>query len=132
MALADSLTIQGAASTSGSGSALTYALTKRDAGGTERIDTASTVFTPNLVRVKHSVQGASKGANGTIVDRHLFSVVKTMRDANNVAYEAVVNLTVAIPRNAGFTQAELRAEVWRICNFFSNSANIDSFLRGES
>jgi hypothetical protein len=131
VALADSLTIQGAASTSGSGSPLTYALTKRDNGGTERVDTASTLFTPNLLIVRHSVQGVEKGG-GIVTDRHLFSVVKTIRDANNVAYKGVFNLTAAIPRNAGFTQAELRAEIWRLTNFFSGSTNIDAFLRGES
>lgn len=132
MALADQHTISAGQPTVGTGSTLIFSTTKRGPDGTERIDTLSAPGTPNLLVVKHSVQGVEVKGVGEVVDRHLISIIKSNRQADNVLRKLQVNLTVSNPRSANFSSADVRAELWRMFNFLNGTPNIDAIMRGES
>jgi len=81
-----------------SGDDVTYVLNKQDGTGSERMDQASTLAAPAVLRIKHSVTGKGKDA----VDRHLVQIARTMADSTHSA-TLVGNFTLNVPRDSLMT-----------------------------
>lgn len=119
-----------------SGVDTTYRLVSQDAGGSKRIDIATSLAAPATLAVRHSVSG--KGAD--VVDRHLVQLIRTYVDTAGKAVQVTSNFTLAVPRNTAVTAALVADEVARLIDFLSSGtlvtltsvANIESLLRGES
>lgn len=117
----------------------TFALLGADESSSTRLDTASTLSEPKKLVIKHSTSGS--GAN--IVDRHLIQVSNTQLDSAGVPRTAVVNLTMAVPRNAAVAQSDVEDAIANIVSLvsnhafsattgFTNNTVITQLLRGES
>lgn len=119
-----------------SGDDVTYRLTSTDAGGSKRIDIATTLQEPAFLSIRHSLTG--KGADA--VDRHLVQFTRTKTDANGIPRTLTVNFTMAVPRSSVITAALVADQVQNLLDLLSSgalttlasTANIDSLLRGES
>lgn len=106
--------------------------------GARRIDSVSTLTEPRTLEIKHSVTG--KGA--AMIDRHLISAVNQQSDAAGVPFKAIVNLTIAAPRNTVFSNTDLADLVSFVVDFISDggfsgagiagTTNLSAVLRGES
>lgn len=117
----------------------TFALVGSDSSSSTRIDTASTLSEPKKLIVKHSVSGS--GANA--VDRHLIQASQRKLDTGGLPRDAVVNMTIAVPRNTVITTAMVDDLVSNIISLLANHAFsattgltndtvIQQLLRGES
>jgi hypothetical protein len=117
----------------------TFALIGQDSTSSTRTDVASTLSEPKKLIVKHSVSGS--GANA--VDRHLIQASQRKLDSAGLPRDAVVNLTVAVPRSSVITTnmvEDLIANIVSLlCNHafsattgFTNDTVIQQILRGES
>jgi hypothetical protein len=95
-----------------SGDDVTYVLNKQDGTGSERMDQASTLAEPSVLRIKHSVTG--KGSDA--VDRHLVQIAKTEADSTSSA-TAVVNFTISVPRSSLITSAMVYDLVANLLDF---------------
>jgi hypothetical protein len=106
--------------------------------GARRIDTASTLTEPRTLEIKHTASG--KGA--AVVDRHLIAAVSQQADAAGIPYRATVNLTIAVPRNAVFSNTDVADLISYVVDFISDggfsgsgiagTTNLLAVLRGES
>lgn len=133
MAFTDTLTLDDA-----TGDAITYALVGRDLNGSTRINTATTAAEPSNFVVKHSKSGTGSG----VVDRHLVQVTKTLNDSTGVPRTAIVNFTLAVPRNSVITSAMVIDLVSNLIDFIADggfsdtgiggTVNLTALLRGES
>lgn len=97
-----------------SGDDVVYVLNKQDGTGSERMDQASTLAEPSVLRIKHSVTG--KGSDA--VDRHLVQIAKT-ESADGSSATAIVNFTMTVPRSSLITAAML----------YDMTANLLDFLQ---
>jgi len=98
MSLSDTLTLDNA-----TGTEATFALQGRDTSGARRIDTASSLATPQTLVIKHSKSGVGQNA----VDRHLVQLSRTELDSNGIARTAIVNFTMAVPQSTVFSSTEI-------------------------
>lgn len=106
--------------------------------GARRIDVASTLTEPRTLEIKHS----STGKGAAVVDRHLISATSQQADAAGTPFKAIVNLTMSVPRNAVFSNADVLDLVSYIVDFITDggfsgsglagSTNASAVLRGES
>lgn len=118
------------------GTDVVFRLVSQDSTGTRRIDVASTLALPTTLIIKHSVSGK---APGTIIDRHLVQVNKTVTASIGVA-SINVNLTLTVPRDIAITPTIIHDMVSHIVDFLTDgsatglaaTANVDALLRGES
>lgn len=118
-----------------SGDDISYALIAQNETGTRRIDVATDLAYPRTLQVKHSVQGGGVAA----VDRHLVQFSHTLAGADGPV-SAVVNFTIAKPRDAVVTNAVVFDLVANLVDFLSDgglttyatTANVTAILRGES
>lgn len=117
------------------GTDVTYRLVSQSNDGSRRIDIASTLATPSLLSIKHS----SSGKPGSIVDRHLIQLSKTLA-ATVGSVTPVVNFTLTVPRDAAVTSTVMHNMVSNLLDLiddglltgFASTANVDAVLRGES
>lgn len=131
MALTDDLVLDDV-----SGDDVTYRLTGRDAGGSRRIDIATTLTEPAFLSIKHSQSG--KGAD--TIDRHLVQFTRTKADSNGIPRTLTVNLTIAVPRSSVITGTIVNDQIANLLDLMMSGAlttlastsNIDSLMRGES
>lgn len=111
---ADTLTLKNLA-----GADRTFKLIKQDGTGTTRFDTASTQSEPILLVIKHSVQGSGPAA----IDRHLIQVSRTkLNSTTGKSVPAIVNVTLAIPRDVTITAASVQDDLISIIRFLSGTA----------
>jgi len=96
-----------------SGDDVVYVLNKQDGTGSERMDQASSLAEPAVLRIKHSVTG--KGLDA--VDRHLVQIARTEASDGSSA-TAIVNFTVTVPRSSLITSQII----------FDMTANLLDFL----
>lgn len=130
MAFSSTLTLDDA-----SGDDVEYVLVKTNSDGTSRIDVASSIALPGLLNIKHS----ASGKNGDAVDRHLVQLSRVV-PASPAPVTVVVNMTLAIPRNAAVTPEIVYNLVANLLDFsmsgnfssFMSTTNLDALLRGES
>lgn len=84
-------------------------------GGLLRIDTTQPLAESHQILVKHSKQG-----NGVAtVDRHLVQASRTKLSATGTPRTAIVNLTVAIPRDTVVTQDDVLDLIAYIVDYIS-------------
>jgi hypothetical protein len=120
-----------------SGDAVAYTTVSNGVDGVKRLDVASTLAAPGIMQIKHSVNGS--GANA--IDRHLVQFSRTA-DSSGVPRTAVVNLTLAIPRDAVITNGMVADLVSNLIDFIADGTfgdsgiggvtNLTALLRGES
>jgi hypothetical protein len=121
------------------GSNDSFTLLGADMIGSTRIDTSSTLSAPRKLVIKHSVSGT--GAN--VIDRHLVQVSDSAVNATGVLKTAVVNMTLAVPRDSVITQIMIDDAVANIISLMSagafsvttgltSNSNVVALLRGES
>jgi hypothetical protein len=133
MALTDPVSLENAFNTANN-----FVRTQQSATGSDWIDTASTPQEPRGFKIKHQVSGKGKD----IVDRHLISFYSTKMDAETIPRTAVVNLTLAVPRNTIITNTImynllsnlidlLTALQWAGAQAGMTVTNVDKLLRGE-
>lgn len=132
MSFADDLVLDDA-----DGTDVTYRLVGRSLTGSKRIDIATDLRNPALLRIEHSVAGKGTAA----VDRHLVQLSRTLTDATGVQATLVINFTVAIPRNSVITNQIVYDGVANILDLLSDGAlttalsdtdAVASLVRGES
>jgi hypothetical protein len=133
MSLSDTQTLDDA-----SGDAISYVLLSRDGSGTKRLDSASTLSEPRHMVVKHSVQGS----NAEAIDRHLVQFTHTKLTTAGSPKTAVVNLTVAVPRDTVITATIVNDLVANLVDLiadggfsdtgFAGITNLTAISRGES
>lgn len=105
----------------GASGAFTYVLTGQQLSESKRNRTDANPGTPKTLVVKHS----TTGSKADIVDRHLVQISDTVKDSVGVLRTAVVNLTIAVPRD-GFTNAAVRGMVDRLVSLLTTvPANLD-------
>jgi len=117
-----------------SGDDVTYSRVGGDTTSSRFIDVSSTIAEPGLFEIKHSVNGS--GAQ--LVDRHLVSLKRTVA-TTPLPVSLVVNLTIAVPRNAVVTNQMVYDACANVIDFVSagglatlTATTIDSLLRGET
>lgn len=133
MSFTDTLTLDNA-----TGVDTVYALITRDNTGTKRLNTATSLTEPDNLVIKHSSSGV--GANA--IDRHLIQFSRTNVDAVGVPRTAIVNFTIAQPRSAALTNAEVIDLVSNLIDLISDgtfsgsgiggTVALTQLLRGES
>lgn len=121
-----------------SGDDVVYALTGQDLTSSKRFDTGSTVSEPGLMTIKHSVQGVGSAAT----DRHLVQFTRTKLTTAGVPKTAIVNLTIAIPRDSVITSTIVDDLVANLVDFiadggfsgsgFAGVTNLTALKRGET
>jgi hypothetical protein len=130
MALANDLVLDDV-----SGDDVTYRLASQDAGGSRRIDVATTLQNPGLLVIKHSTTG--KGS--AMVDRHLVSISRTLATTTG-PQTCTVNFTMAIPRAVEVTPTIVKDAVVNLVDLLvdgqitsvATTATLDALMRGES
>jgi len=130
MALANDLVLDDV-----SGDDVTYRLINQDATGARRIDLATTLQSPGMFTIKHSLTG--KGVQA--VDRHLVQISRTIQTSSGPV-AAVFNFTMAIPRAAEVTPTVVKDAVANLVDFLADgqitslatTANLEALMRGES
>jgi hypothetical protein len=117
-----------------SGDDVTYVLNKQDGTGSERMDQASTLAEPAVLRIKHSVTGKGSAA----VDRHLVQIARTEADSSSSA-TAIVNMTLTVPRSSLITNQIVYDMVANLLDFVMagglstlTTTNIAKLLLNES
>lgn len=108
----------------------TFAAISVEGTSTIRQDTSSTNLSPRKMAIRHAT--ATDKVSKTIVDRHLLSFSKMLLDTENVAQTITFNGTLWVPRNAVVTRADVDHLIAFARNFLGVTANVDSFLLGES
>jgi len=96
-------------------------------GGSNRLDSSSTLAAPRTMSIRHT----STGKGSSAVDRHLVQFQTTKVDASGNPYTATVNLTIAMARSGAVTSADVLDMISFIKNFLTD-ANVGSILIGES
>lgn len=133
MAFADPLSLENAFNAANS-----FVRTNQDAKGSSFIDSASTPTEPRGLVIRHQVSG--KGAEA--VDRHLVQAYYTKLDAETIPRTGIVNVTLAMPRNAVITNTImynlvsnlidlLTAQQWAGLQAGMTTTWLDKLLRGE-
>lgn len=120
-----------------SGDEVSYVSIVGAPGESRRIDAASTLTEPKLLVIKHTTSG--KGAD--VVDRHLVQFSQTEEGAGGTPRTAVVNFTMAVPRDSAITSAMIYDLASNLIDLiadgsFSSSGiggttNLAALLRGE-
>lgn len=64
--------------------------------GCTRLDMATTLQLPTLLKISNS----TSGSGDSLVDRHLIQASRTELDANSIPFTTIVNLTLAVPRKS--------------------------------
>jgi len=104
--------------------------------GTTRIASDSTLASPQLLTIKHAVNG--KGADAT--DRHLVSFSKSLMDGSKPV-TVTCNFTLSVPRSTEVTNAMINQLVLHLAGFVTgnpacredfDATNLIALLRGES
>jgi hypothetical protein len=121
-----------------SGDDVVYALVGQDLTSSKRVDTGATVAEPGILSIKHSVSGVGSES----VDRHLVQFARTKLTTSGTPRTAVVNLTIAIPRDSVITATIVDDLVANLVDFiadggFSGSGmagvtNLTALKRGET
>jgi hypothetical protein len=116
----------------------TFNLQKYLPDGALRIDVASTTTESKSLEIRHT----SSGKGAASIDRHLISSYWTKPDVAGVPFKATVNLTLAVPRNAVFSNADILDLVAYVIDLISDggfsgsglagTTNASAVLRGES
>lgn len=120
------------------GTEKTFNLLSQDSSGTRRGDVSSSLAEPRLLVIKHSVQGQGQDA----IDRHLVQFSDTQESSTGKLRTAVVNVTIAVPRDSVITSTIVQDLVAHAIDLlcdgtFSSSGmggttNLDAICRGES
>lgn len=131
MAFADPLSISKGSLTPVTTSPLSFVTNKLENQGKVRLNTATDLTNPETLAIRHQATGSDKNG-GTIVDRHLVSSSRTERDVNGVAHQCVVNLTIAVPRNGLFSEAEVTGQVALLANLFFTAGSPAAILTNQS
>jgi hypothetical protein len=130
MALADPLTVSPTTPTAGTGSDVDFAVVGRGTRDTSRLNDATTLSDPEYFNVKHNISGTEKG--GDLTDRHLVQLSRVERDSDGAAHTCVLNLSIVVPRNGLFSEAEVLRQVSLLTNFLLGSGNLGAVLQGQS
>jgi len=117
-----------------SGDDVTYNLTATGPTGTTRLDAATTLAAPGVMKISHSVTGKGKAA----VDRHLVQFARTLTDSTSEA-TLVCNFTLQVPRNTLITEQIVFDQVANCLDFLMagglstlTTTNVQKLIRGES
>jgi len=119
------------------GTDITYRLTSRDGNGSKRIDIATDLRNPGLLRISHSVSG--KGADA--IDRHLVQLTRTLTNTVGIQRTLTANFTLAVPRDTVITNQIVYDAVANILDLLSDGGlttalsdtdAVQSLLRGEA
>lgn len=122
MALSDPLTL------TVSGTDTVFVKTRTNADGATRMNEATELTTPELLVIRHQVQG--KG--NAITDRHLLQLSRAERDSESgVIHTAQMNVSIVIPRVGLFSTAEV-IRLFALQKELLTDANLARVLRGES
>jgi hypothetical protein len=121
-----------------SGDAVTYSLIGEDKTGSIRMDSATTLTEPRKLEIKHSSSG--KGAD--VVDRHLVQASHLKVAGTGQTRTAVVNLTLAVPRDSVITATIVQDLLAAIIDLITDGGfgdsgfvgvtNLSAIMRGES
>jgi len=118
------------------GTDITFRLIGTEANGSKRINVATDLRSPYLLRIAHSVSG--KGAQA--IDRHLVQFSNTQMSANGNPVVLTTNFTLAVPRDAAITNQMVYDQVANLLDLLSDGAlttalsdtdAVASLLRGE-
>jgi hypothetical protein len=117
-----------------SGDDVVYNLTSTGQTGTTRLDAATTLAAPGVMKIAHSTSGKGK----TAVDRHLVQMTRTFVDSTSEA-TLVVNFTLQVPRSTLITEQVIYDQVSNLLDFLAaggiatvTTTNIQKLIRGES
>jgi hypothetical protein len=120
------------------GDEVVYNLISQDGTGTRRFDISSTVSEPRGLAIKHTVQGTGADA----IDRHLVQFTDTKLSTSGKPRSAIVNVTIAMPRDSVITAAmvhdlvanavDLLADGGFTGSGLAGTTNLAAILRGES
>lgn len=117
-----------------SGDDVTYNLTSTGVQGTTRLDAATTLAAPGMIKISHTTTGKGKAA----IDRHLVQCSRTLVDSTSEA-TLVVNFTIAMPRNTLITEQIVYDQVANLIDFLMSgglstltTTNVQKLIRGES
>jgi hypothetical protein len=118
------------APTPATGSEVEFVSNNTYPGGTDRLNSATSLSDPEKLVIKHSVSGSEKGGN--LVDRHLVSFSRVERDEDGKAHQCTVNVTIAVPRNGLFSTAEVTRQLALASNFLHTSGITAAILQNQS
>lgn len=110
------------------GSDVVYNLRGQSMTGSERVDTSSTPTAGNVLRISHRKEKIL----GQPADAHMVQIVRDEKDANGVAHQASVTLSIKYPNSGVISTAELDIMYMNLLNFLAQSGATTLLLRGES
>jgi len=106
-----------------------FTLTTSDATSARRIRNDTDLLQPEFLDLKHAVEGKAGSVGHR--DRHLISVRRVKKDTTTgELHEAVVNITIAMPRSGVITRAEMD-EMTNVARNFIVTNNLTQLYRGE-
>lgn len=95
--------------------------------GTQYVDPSTSLATPRLATVKHTIPSVASAA---AIDRHYVQFQQTVYDANGKAFQASVAISVVLPRTVvtPAQYADLRAFAK---NFLTSDTIMNALITGD-
>lgn len=129
MAFSSDLTLNNAAA-----AAKTFTLQGQSPSESTRIDTATTVSAPRILKIRHRREG--KPGTPTYRDRHTATIVHNEKDSvTGVVYTAQMDVSIQVPVEGPVDRTDINDMIAFLTNTTNGvcqlTANVDRFLRSE-